>query len=176
MPLKPRDDHAKPGDRMSDCGKDPSRGSRCKPRRRSLSTSSERWQEETTWAREHLNVNHGGNLHDAKALFPEAPEPWLDLSTGINPNPYPFQIQDTDAFTRLPSRQTIDNLERIAARAFGVSNVARVAAASGSQVLIGLLPRLRPKGPGRHPWTDLQRTRGMLAETGPWMRHGRTSL
>jgi cobalamin biosynthesis protein CobC len=34
-------------------------------------------------------ILHGGNLHDAKALFPEAPEPGIDLSTGINPNAYP---------------------------------------------------------------------------------------
>ncbi len=34
-------------------------------------------------------MNHGGNLHDAKALFPKAPEPWIDLSTGINPDCLP---------------------------------------------------------------------------------------
>ena len=32
---------------------------------------------------------HGGDLSAARALFPGAPEPFLDLSAGINPNPYP---------------------------------------------------------------------------------------
>ena len=31
---------------------------------------------------------HGGVLDRMRAEFPAAPEPWLDLSTGINPVPY----------------------------------------------------------------------------------------
>jgi cobalamin biosynthesis protein CobC len=91
-------------------------------------------------------MRHGGNLHDAKALFPEAPEPWIDLSTGINPDPYPVLLPDPGAFTRLPSPQSVNQVEAIAARAYGVGDPARVAAAPGSQALIRLLPRLRPKG------------------------------
>ena len=30
-------------------------------------------------------THHGGRIDAAKALFPNAPMPWLDLSTGINP-------------------------------------------------------------------------------------------
>jgi cobalamin biosynthetic protein CobC len=90
-------------------------------------------------------MQHGGNLHDAKALFPEAPEPWLDLSTGINPNPYPLPPLDLSAFTRLPSRQSVSHVEAVAARAYGVSDSSRVAAAPGTQALIHLLPRLRSK-------------------------------
>ena len=33
---------------------------------------------------------HGGDLAAARRLFPDAPEPFIDLSTGINPNPYPL--------------------------------------------------------------------------------------
>ncbi|MGO4573236.1 threonine-phosphate decarboxylase CobD [Microvirga sp. 2TAF3] len=91
-------------------------------------------------------MDHGGNLHDAKALFPEAPEPWLDLSTGINPTPYPFALPGPDAFRRLPSPQQVQEVECIAARAYGVDDASRVVAAPGSQALIGLLPRLRPLG------------------------------
>ena len=32
---------------------------------------------------------HGGDIGAAWRLFPGAPEPFIDLSTGINPNPYP---------------------------------------------------------------------------------------
>ena len=45
---------------------------------------------------------HGGNLAAARARYPDAPEPWIDLSTGINPVSYPVgHIPDT-AWTRLP--------------------------------------------------------------------------
>ena len=30
---------------------------------------------------------HGGRIAAARAAFPGAPEPWLDLSTGVNPRP-----------------------------------------------------------------------------------------
>ncbi|NIX77868.1 threonine-phosphate decarboxylase CobD [Microvirga terricola] len=90
-------------------------------------------------------MQHGGNLHDAKALFPEAPEPWIDLSTGINPNAYPVSLPDLRAFTRLPSPQEVGHTEAVAARAYGVSDPARVVATAGSQATIRLLPRLRDK-------------------------------
>ena len=35
-------------------------------------------------------VSHGGNLDAARNRFPGAPEPWIDLSTGINPVPFPI--------------------------------------------------------------------------------------
>ena len=31
---------------------------------------------------------HGGDLDWARRRFPDAPEPWVDLSTGINPIAY----------------------------------------------------------------------------------------
>jgi cobalamin biosynthetic protein CobC len=88
-------------------------------------------------------MQHGGNLHDAKALFPEAPGPWLDLSTGINPNSYPLPPLSLDVFARLPSPQSVRHLEEVAAHAYGVPDPPRVAAAPGTQALIHLLPRLR---------------------------------
>ncbi|MBF9234884.1 threonine-phosphate decarboxylase CobD [Microvirga alba] len=91
-------------------------------------------------------MQHGGNLHDAKARFPEAPEPWLDLSTGINPNAYPLTLPDPRAFTRLPSPQEVSHTEAVAARAYRISDPARVAATPGSQAPIRLLPRLRARG------------------------------
>jgi hypothetical protein len=33
---------------------------------------------------------HGGHLIEARRLFPAAPESFIDLSTGINPLPYPI--------------------------------------------------------------------------------------
>ncbi|HEY8384005.1 MAG TPA: threonine-phosphate decarboxylase CobD [Microvirga sp.] len=91
-------------------------------------------------------MEHGGDLHAAKAQFPEAPEPWLDLSTGINPRVYPFTPPPIEAFARLPSPAEAAALEAVAAQAYGISDPARVAAVSGSQALIQILPRLRPQG------------------------------
>ena len=45
---------------------------------------------------------HGGNLDAARRLFPDAPVPWIDLSTGINPVPYPVGEISPNAWTRLP--------------------------------------------------------------------------
>jgi cobalamin biosynthetic protein CobC len=94
----------------------------------------------------HKTMEHGGDLHAAKARFPEAPEPWIDLSTGINPTPYPFDPPPLSSYARLPSPGDIRQLERIAAAVYGAPDAAGVVAAAGSQPLIQLLPRLRPTG------------------------------
>ncbi len=63
---------------------------------------------------------HGGRLAAARRRFPEAPEPWLDLSTGINALPYPVGALSAAAFSRLPEASSIAALEAAAARAFGL--------------------------------------------------------
>ena len=44
--------------------------------------------------------DHGGSLSQARRLFPHAPDPGLDLSTGINPHSYPLGEIPASAFTR----------------------------------------------------------------------------
>ena len=89
---------------------------------------------------------HGGDLDGARAAFPEAPEPWVDLSTGINPWPYPLPPVPPQAWTRLPGRAEEEALRAAAAACYGAPSAGLVAAASGSQALIQLLPRLLPPG------------------------------
>lgn len=48
------------------------------------------------------DIPHGGNLAEARARFPEALGPWLDLSTGISPFAYPLPEFSAETFTRLP--------------------------------------------------------------------------
>ncbi|MET7245898.1 threonine-phosphate decarboxylase CobD [Methylobacterium sp. EM32] len=90
-------------------------------------------------------IRHGGDLGEARRLFPQAPGPWIDLSTGINPIPYPWPALEASAFTRLPARADLASLEDAAARAYG-ADPAHVVAAPGTQALIDLIPRLRPPG------------------------------
>jgi cobalamin biosynthesis protein CobC len=89
-----------------------------------------------------MPVYHGGDLAAARRLFPDAPEPWIDLSTGINPEPYPFSSPPTEAFTRLPDRAQIAELETAAARCYGAPLSAQTVSAPGTQALIQLLPSL----------------------------------
>ncbi|WP_431856513.1 threonine-phosphate decarboxylase CobD [Azospirillum sp.] len=91
-------------------------------------------------------VLHGGDLDAARAAYPTAPEPWIDLSTGINPWPYPLPAISDTAWTRLPGRGEEESLRAAAAAYYGAPSAAHAAAAPGSQALIQLLPRLRAPG------------------------------
>src|SRR6202167_4912191 len=88
---------------------------------------------------------HGGALGAARRLFPGAPEPFLDLSTGINPNPYPLPRLSPELFARLPDPDALGSLAGIAARAYGAPSVAHVVPAPGTQILLPLVAaRVRP--------------------------------
>lgn len=93
---------------------------------------------------EHRAIWHGGDLGEGEELFPGGPRPWIDLSTGINPVPYPLPSLPPESFSRLPSPSELAELEAMAAMAYGVNDRRAVVAAPGTQALIELLPRLRP--------------------------------
>ncbi|TAL76872.1 MAG: threonine-phosphate decarboxylase [Beijerinckiaceae bacterium] len=90
------------------------------------------------------SLYHGGDLASARCLFPDAPEPFIDLSTGINPEPYPIPHLPPEIFTRLPDAGQLAELERIAALRYRAAPEAATVAAPGTQALIQLLPRLHP--------------------------------
>jgi cobalamin biosynthesis protein CobC len=85
-------------------------------------------------------LEHVGSLDAARRLFPGAPEPFIDLSTGINPFACPIPPLAEDSWTRLPEPSAITALEEAAAQAYGLSDASMVVAAPGSQSLISLLP------------------------------------
>ena len=87
---------------------------------------------------------HGGRLQAARRLFPDAPAPFLDLSTGINPHAYPLRPVSAAALTRLPEPEDEMALRRLAAACLGAPDASAVVAAPGSQILISLLPTLLP--------------------------------
>ncbi len=86
---------------------------------------------------------HGGDLGAARAAFPAASEPWIDLSTGINADPYPMPPLKSELWTALPEPDAIAGLEAAAARAYGTSSE-HVVAAPGTQTIIQWLPHLAP--------------------------------
>ena len=89
---------------------------------------------------------HGGDLDAARKLFPGAPEPFLDLSTGINPNPYPVPQLPSDVFAKLPEPGALAALAAIAAKAYGAPSSAHVVAGSGSQILVAQASFLLARG------------------------------
>jgi cobalamin biosynthetic protein CobC len=91
-------------------------------------------------------VEHGGDLGAARLLFPGAPEPFIDLSTGINPYPYPIPQLPGDLFARLPEAAALDRLAAVAAQAYGAPSAAHVVAAPGTQILLPQVAALVPPG------------------------------
>jgi cobalamin biosynthesis protein CobC len=89
-------------------------------------------------------TRHGGRLDAARALYPAAAQPWIDLSTGINPTPYPAPRASTLERARLPELQRLRALETTAARAFGVDDPNRIVAMAGSEAALRLLPQVLP--------------------------------
>ncbi len=87
-------------------------------------------------------ADHGGSLGRARALFPAAPEPWIDLSTGINPHSYPLFDLPQAAFTRLPEPARLAELTAVAARVYGAPSAGNVVAAPGTQILLPLVAKL----------------------------------
>lgn len=83
---------------------------------------------------------HGGRLLAASRQFPGARLPWIDLSTGINPWPFPVPHLAPSAWARLPEPEEIADLERAAAAHFGVADPACVIAVPGSDLAMRLLP------------------------------------
>jgi len=87
-------------------------------------------------------AEHGGDLASIRAAFPDAPLPWIDLSTGINPWPYPLGQIPRAAWQDLPSAAEMERVRAAAAAHYGV-DAAQVVLAPGSQAIIQWLPRLR---------------------------------
>ncbi|HKB60019.1 MAG TPA: threonine-phosphate decarboxylase CobD [Gallionellaceae bacterium] len=86
-------------------------------------------------------LEHGGNRRAASVRYGIAEAAWLDLSTGINPAPYPVPPAASEDWGRLPQEE--DGLEQAAADYYGTTDLLAVA---GSQAAIQALPRLRAPG------------------------------
>ena len=88
-------------------------------------------------------LEHGGKLIQAARRYNIPIEDWLDLSTGLNPRPWPVTRIPIDSWSRLPEED--DGLLQAACSYYGSEHLLPVA---GSQTAIQALPRLR-KQPSR---------------------------
>ena len=83
---------------------------------------------------------HGGRLHAAAARWGRPCADWLDLSTGINPEPYPVPPLAAEIWQRLPDTAMDRRLRGVAAAGYGVADADCVVPAPGSQAVIQWLP------------------------------------
>jgi cobalamin biosynthetic protein CobC len=86
---------------------------------------------------------HGGNLTDAVLRFGRPRSDWLDLSTGINPCPYPAPALTPDAWHRLPEP---DPALLLAAQKY--YDAPCLLPVAGTQAAIQALPQLRAQSAG----------------------------
>ncbi|CCB65502.1 threonine-phosphate decarboxylase CobD [Hyphomicrobium sp. MC1] len=88
------------------------------------------------------HYRHGGDIDQARRNYPNAIEPWIDLSTGINPFAYPIPTLESDAWTRLPLKEEEFELRSASAFCYGAPDVDAIVSAPGTQALIQIIPRL----------------------------------
>ncbi|MCQ4349058.1 threonine-phosphate decarboxylase CobD [Pseudomonas stutzeri] len=86
-------------------------------------------------------LEHGGRLRAAAQRYGIPRSEWLDLSTGIAPEPWALPAIPPEAWARLPEDD--DGLEAAACAAYGAGHALAVA---GSQAAIQALPQLLPPG------------------------------
>jgi len=79
-------------------------------------------------------------------MFPNASQPFIDLSTGINPYSYPLPRLAAATFVRLPDETMLRGLCEAAARAYGASSAEEVVPAPGTQILLPLVAKMALPG------------------------------
>jgi cobalamin biosynthetic protein CobC len=90
--------------------------------------------------------DHGGGIDAAIAQYGGTRESWLDLSTGINPTPYPMPKLPHDAWTALPDQAAFTRLSDLARRFWNVPEEAAIVGATGASAIIAALPSVIPTG------------------------------
>jgi len=106
---------------------------------------------------------HGGGLEAARRHFGAGD--WIDLSTGINPHPWPGAANMVFDWQRLPEPEALTRLEATAAGFFGV-DPRHVCAVPGSEIGLRLTGALVSR-PARH-FAPSYRTHGeMIANCAP---------
>jgi cobalamin biosynthetic protein CobC len=90
--------------------------------------------------------DHGGGIDAAIAKWGGQRQAWLDLSTGINPVPYPVPELPVESWNSLPDRAAQETLEAAARGFWNVPAHLAVIAAPGASALIARMPGLAARG------------------------------
>ncbi|MCA8884822.1 MAG: threonine-phosphate decarboxylase [Rhodobacteraceae bacterium] len=110
--------------------------------------------------------DHGGGIDAAAQRYGGSRSDWIDLSTGINPVPYPLPPISDDAWTSLPDRGAFAALETAARRFWAVPADAAVLAAPGASALIARIPALRRAGRAHVPTPTYNEHAGAFVQEG----------
>ena len=90
--------------------------------------------------------DHGGGLASAMAQYGGDRTDWLDLSTGINPLPYPIGQLAVSDWTALPDHDAFEALTAAARAFWDVPKSASILPAPGASAVIARLPTLATPG------------------------------
>jgi cobalamin biosynthesis protein CobC len=92
-------------------------------------------------------ADHGGGVDAAVAQYGGNRADWIDLSTGINPVPYPLGDLPADLWNSLPDEAAFQRLEQAARRFWNVPDTAAMLPAPGASALIARMPSIAAPGP-----------------------------
>lgn len=88
------------------------------------------------------DIFHGGDLVWAQRTFGSKGPEWIDLSTGINLQPFPIPPLPKTIWHRLPDSHLEKTMLAAARRYYGVSENEKLIACPGTQSVLQILPRL----------------------------------
>lgn len=124
------------------------------------------WAFRERWVSQQKTRDHGGGLDAAAVQYGGQRADWLDLSTGINPVPYPLPGLSRDAWTALPDKAARDGLMAAARRLWSVPEGCAVLPVPGASAAIARIPALAPKGRVYIPTPTYNEHAGSFAQAG----------
>ena len=108
--------------------------------------------------------DHGGGIDAAAQRFGGTRSDWLDLSTGINPTPYPFTTPDGSVWFTLPDAKAMSDLIQAAKEFWKIPARADILPVPGVSAAIAQIPGLFPPGTAYIPGPTYNEHEASFAE------------
>ncbi|MEM9210733.1 MAG: aminotransferase class I/II-fold pyridoxal phosphate-dependent enzyme [Pseudomonadota bacterium] len=86
--------------------------------------------------------DHGGGIDAAIEVYGGDRQSWVDLSTGINPVPYPFSIPEQMSWTDLPDLDAVTRTEMAVRAHWNIPDRAQLCLVPGLSIAIAQLPHI----------------------------------
>lgn len=116
-------------------------------------------------------IEHGGALDRAMSQYGGVRSDWLDLSTGINPEPFHLPDMSSDIWNSLPDEGLLTKALNGARTYYGAAPATAIVAAPGTQALIQLMPWMKPSGEVAVVGPTYQEHEFCFAKAGWTIRH-----